>query len=139
MQVALISCVGEKHTGTHKAKELYKSSWFIKARRYAESQYYRWHILSAKHFLVDPETEIEYYELYLPKTPLDYRKNWAEKVFGQIKELYLVETELHIFAGEAYRKYLVPLLEEYGYRTNVPLKGLGIGQQLKWFKDKESS
>lgn len=135
MRVALVSCVGKKRSGVHAAENIYVSDWFNKAKGYAIDNYDNWHILSAKHHLLNPETEIEYYELYLPKTPLDYRRKWAKQVYSQIKSLYSTDTEIHVFAGESYRRYLTPLLENEGYSVTVPLKGLGIGKQLKWFVD----
>ena len=41
-----------------KAKDLYTSDWFRKARAYVEHRGGPWFILSAEHGLVDPETVI---------------------------------------------------------------------------------
>ena len=136
--MALVSCVNQKRGGRFKAHDLYVSDWFKKAKRHVMANYHHWHILSAKYYLLQPEKPIDYYQLYLPKTPLDYRKKWAMIVFQQIEKLYRKETEIHIYAGEHYRKYLVPLLEEAGYKVTVPLTGLGIGQQMHWF-DKQQA
>jgi hypothetical protein len=58
---------------------------------------------------------------------------WAEMVSNDI--LVMRPTEVDFYAGERYRKYLIPFLESEGIRCNVPLKGLGIGQQLQFYKE----
>ena len=42
--------------------------------------------------------------------------------------------EVIILAGVAYREYLVRPIEEMGCHIEIPMKGLGIGQQLSWLK-----
>ena len=41
---------------------MYISDLFIKARRYVETHYDKWFILSAKYHLVEPETSMEPYD-----------------------------------------------------------------------------
>lgn len=130
-----MSCVSKKQLGIYKAKDLYISDWFKKARLFVENNYNNWYILSAKHFLVKPEQELEYYEMYLPDQNKDYKLKWADTVISQLN---IHPCEIDIFAGKEYRKYLIPLLEERGFKVNIPLEGLGIGQQLGWFKEKLS-
>ena len=64
-------------------------------------------------------------------------KEWSARVFKDI--LTVRPTEVDFYAGERYRKYLIPLLEDAGIKCNVPLKGLGIGEQLSWYKSKEEN
>jgi len=136
-KIALVSCVSKKQKGIHKAKDLYVSDWFKKARIYVENNNYnKWYILSAKHYLVEPEKELGYYELYLPKQSKEYKREWGLKVSGQLIIPNDKNVEIDIFAGVEYRKHLVPLLEARGFNVNVPMQGLGIGSQLKWFKDR---
>ena len=92
--------------------------------------------MSAKYYLVDPEQKLSYYEMYLPKQNKEYKKEWGVIVSEQLIIPNEEKVEIDIFAGMEYRKYLVPLLETRGFKVNVPLQGLGIGSQLKWFKDR---
>lgn len=133
MKIALVSCVSKKHLGTHPAEDLYCSNWFEKAKKHVKENYSHWYILSAKYGLLLPEAIVESYDTYLPETSLEYRRQWAHDVFNSIKRVNSITTEINIFAGVTYRKYLVPLLETAGYKVNIPLSGLGIGQQLRWF------
>jgi hypothetical protein len=126
--------VGKKGTQPSAAKDLYQSDWFFKARKYVEQQGLDWCILSTKYGLVHRDTVIESYEQTLKVLPANQRRQWSEDVLNQIFQDYSEVKLIRLFAGEYYRQYLVTRLEEAGYTVEVPLKGLGIGQQLSWFK-----
>jgi hypothetical protein len=126
----LVACVGKKHDVAAPAGDLYQSDWFRKARRYAE-QRVSWFILSAQHGLLAPETVIEPYNLTLNTMPSDERRAWAGRVFAQI-QTSIPPGKLVVLAGRHYREYLLPLLQTAGYTVEVPMAGLGIGQQLQW-------
>ena len=133
----MVSCVSVKQLGIHKAKDLYISEWFKKVRSYVENNNYdKWYILSAKYYLVNPEQELPYYEMYLPKQSKEYKQQWGIKVSEQLVFSNEEQAEIDIFAGMEYRKYLAPLLKARGFNVNVPMKGLGIGSQLKWLKNR---
>lgn len=119
----LVSCVGKKRTTAQPAKDLYISDWFIKAREYAENNGKRWYILSAKHGLLHPDTVIDPYEKTLNTMGAEERRAWAEQVDTAIA---MLPGRLVCFAGEKYREHLQTPLE-------TPLKGRGIGEQLRWF------
>ena len=46
--LVIVTCVKEKQSGSHKAKDLYISDLFKKMRNYAEIYNYDWRIISAK-------------------------------------------------------------------------------------------
>ncbi|WP_413299667.1 DUF6884 domain-containing protein [Bacillus sp. 1P10SD] len=130
---ALISCTKLKKDYPCPAKEMYlESQLFKKAVSYIEKQEYNdWFILSAKYGLVDQETVIEPYDLTLNNMKAVDRKKWSIDVFKQIKELQ--PHQLDLYAGKKYREFLIPLLEMNGIKCKVPLEGLGIGEQLKFY------
>lgn len=132
-EIALVSCVSAKRTESSPAKDLYQSSWFIKARKYVETHNLQWYILSAKYGFVSPNEIIEPYEKTLNSLPAEERRQWSLKVFANVKSALPNGGLVRFFAGEKYRDYLIPLLEKAGYTVEVPLQGLGIGQQLSWF------
>ena len=123
----LVSCVGKKASKPCKAKDLYKSEWFKKARTWAEENGRRWYILSALHGLVDPEQVIVPYEKTLNDMPIDERKKWGAFVSEQL--VNIPGGRLIVLAGQRYREFI----ETKNHIIDVPLKGLGIGQQLAWF------
>lgn len=113
---------------------MYVSDWFIKARKVAEASVDRWFILSAKYGLVNPDQMIAPYNQTLNKMPIVERRNWADKVFGQLTDAAPDLTHLVVLAGKRYREFLIPHLKGKGIRVTIPMEGLGIGKQLSWLK-----
>ena len=135
-RIGLVGCAKKKKKQRSKAKDLYISDLFIKTRRYAETRYDQWFILSTKYHLVEPQTYIDPYDETLNEKTTDERKEWSKVVFGQIRSKFPNPSscELHFHAGARYREFLKPLLTEAGYSCEVPLKGLKIGEQLAWYR-----
>lgn len=111
------------------------SDLFRKAYSYAIKNYDFVAILSAKYGLLFPGDKIEPYDLTLNDMKSQQRKEWAKKVFGQMKgRLRLKDFDRVFFhAGEKYREYLIPKLESVDIRCEVPLAHLGIGKQKSWY------
>ncbi len=131
-RIVLISCVSKKLSTKAKAQELYTSSLFKKNLAYAKKQNPdEIFILSAKYGLLTLNKEIEPYDLTLNTMKNSEVKQWAENVLRELKQVSnLDEDEIIFLAGEKYRKFLEPSMKNY----RVPLKGLSIGNQLKWLK-----
>ncbi|KAF6630646.1 hypothetical protein H6F38_14560 [Paenibacillus sp. EKM208P] len=135
--IALISCGKNKSSQKAQAKDLYIGDLFKKARKYSEKVHSEFYILSALHELVQPEKLLEPYNYTLNDLNKQEIVSWSHNVYKQIKDIIKEgeEVEIYIYAGDKYRKFLVPLLEADGLKVNIPLKGLGIGRQLSWFKN----
>ncbi|MEK4427690.1 DUF6884 domain-containing protein [Paenibacillus sp. FSL M7-0802] len=135
--IALISCGKNKLPENAAAKDLYIGDLFKKAKKYSEKHHDQYYILSALHELLGPETSIDPYNYTLNDLSKEQIISWSNNVYKQIIESIGEndKVEISIYAGDKYRKYLVPLLEQHGIKVNIPLKGLGIGQQLSWFKN----
>ena len=78
---------------------------------------------------------IEPYEQTLNKTPIAARRAWAVDVFRDLEKRLPSDATVVILAGERYREFLIDDLERRGHRVEVPMAGLGIGQQLAWLKE----
>lgn len=130
--IALVSCVATKRPGKHAARDLYASAWFKKVRQHVEGAGLTWYVLSAKYGLVDPDREIEPYELTLNNMSLRDRQAWAHRVMGQISERLPCHDRFVLFAGLRYREFLQPLLEAEKSKIQVPMEGLTQGRQLNW-------
>tara|TARA_R110002096_G_scaffold24760_40_gene78138 strand:+ start:3286 stop:4137 length:852 start_codon:yes stop_codon:yes gene_type:complete len=77
VHIALVGCGKKKALIPMPAKELYTSSQFQSTRRYVESTFDHWWILSARHRVLEPEEEIEPYDQKLdPKRA----QQWANSV-----------------------------------------------------------
>ena len=134
--LGLISCTKTKQDYPCKASEMYQASdLFRKAYSYATKNYDFIAILSAKYGLLFPDDEIEPYDLTLNDMKSEQRKDWAERVFNQMRNRLKLEYFDKIFfhAGKKYRQHLIPKLEMMGIRCETPLKNLGIGSQKAWY------
>ena len=132
--IVLISCVSKKLPYKAKAADLYISPLFRMNLQYAEqfapSKIF---ILSAKYGLIDVDKEIEPYNLTLNNMTVKERKTWAAKVLSQLREhCSLIQDHFVFLAGQNYRQYLIPYLKSY----EISLKGLTIGKQLQFLKEK---
>ncbi len=136
MKIVLISCASKKLQDKTKAKNLYISPLFKANMKYVSSlQPDKIFILSAKYGLLDLDDEICPYNETLNKKSEKEIKLWAEDVLNKLKkEADLKKDEIIFLAGEKYRKYLIPEINNY----KIPLKGLGIGKQLKFLKETKS-
>ncbi|MCY3810549.1 MAG: hypothetical protein OXH15_01980 [Gammaproteobacteria bacterium] len=125
----LVSRVKTKRSRPGKAKEIYVSDWFRKARALVEREGCAWRILSAKYGLVHPDDVIEPYEKTLVAMRAAERRNWAGTVLEAL-EPCLAEADRVVFlAGERYRELLEPSLRSRGIVVDVPMRGLSQGRQ----------
>jgi len=132
--VYLISCVAQKAKTRRPAEELYISDWFRKARSYVESRIGpqdRWYILSAKHHLVEPSQRIAPYNETLSDMTKLARLQWSALILTQLRPILNAGDSVVILAGLRYREFLESPLRA-SYPVEIPLKGLGIGQQKAW-------
>lgn len=138
-KIFLISCVGQKLEYGALAKDLYISEWFKKAWAYCQQRSdlgTETYILSAKHGLLGSEDFVDPYESSLINTAKVGRRKWADNVSRQLISIgKLKGLEVEILAGEKYREFLVPFLEASGAIVSVPMKGLGIGEQMSHLKN----
>ena len=114
---------------------------FAKAARYA-AICDLWFVLSAKHGLVHPDTVIAPYDVKLGRSHRDPEKDappifaWAAAVRHALAAALtdVPNPHLVVLAGEQYRSMLrkAPGSTEVPWSHEVPMRGLGIGQQLAW-------
>lgn len=130
--IVLIACVKSKRDHKSLAKDLYVSDLFSKCLQYAESiEHDAIFILSAKHGLLGLNESIEPYDETLTTMSARERRDWADRVMLQLRQVADTTKDRFIFlAGERYREHLEPHLPQH----HVPLKGLGIGRQLQFLK-----
>jgi len=135
--LGLVACAKSKRNHRCKASELCSpSTLFRKAFEYASKSYDTVAILSGKYGLLLPDEKVDPYDRFLGDLPIEQVKKWSNMVFEQIKtKLNLHDFDrIYFHAGKRYREYLIPMLEKIGLKCEVPLKNLGIGKQLAWYK-----
>jgi len=135
-RVCLVSCVKTKRTSVAQAKALYTSTWFKKAREYAEREADAWYILSAKHGLLRPEDAIAPYEQTLKRMSAVEKRRWVDDVLTSLRAVLERGDHAILLAGTAYRGELELKLVDLGVTIEVPLKGLTSGRQLQWLKQR---
>ena len=133
-KIVLISCVSKKLPHKARAENLYASPLFRLNLKFAKhltpAQIF---ILSAKYGLIDLNKEVDPYDKTLNEMKSLEIKQWANNVLKQLGHITNLENDEFIFlAGNNYRKYLIPYIKNY----KVPMKGLGIGKQLQYLKNK---
>lgn len=137
--VCLVACGGSKQEEACAAKDMYTGGLFVKSREWAEFNSDEWAILSAKHFLLDPEKVIEPYDAVVGKrggmTQDAAIRFWASQVNFQCYRRWGEDTFYVVLGGEKYRApFELYDPRNLGRSYYAPLKGLGIGEQLGWLK-----
>jgi len=97
-----------------------------------------WWILSAKHGLVHPEELLSPYDFTLKKATKKGRMIWSKRVLEAINERIDVTAGdvFEIHAGIEYRNFGVAAgIRRKGCLVSVPTIGMGIGKQLKFYKE----
>lgn len=134
-RVALIACVKAKRDRPTEARKLCTSTWFKKARTYAESGSDTWRILSAKHGVLHPDKVTRPYDQSLRDLSAQARREWALGVLESLKEILSPEDVVVILAGRIYRQNLTGPIEQMVAEVAVPMEGLGIGEQLRFLNE----
>jgi len=137
--VHLVACVSKKQVFACAARDLYASDWFRKARRYAEASGTPWFILSAEHGLLKPEQVIAPYERTLNNMRSTERSMWSDRVVAQLTRAVPDLKHVEFLAGATYREYLAEHLDRLGVTVSIPMEGLRIGEQLRWFAQNDAN
>ncbi|MBI9110646.1 DUF6884 domain-containing protein [Maridesulfovibrio ferrireducens] len=135
MKIFLVSCVKIKQSVPCEAGKMYTSDWFKKAKAYTKKHCDEWYILSAKYGLLRPDEIVTPYEETLLKKRKVERLKWADMVITDLYKIISPQDEVTILAGLNYREFLTPWLEERGNKVIIPLEGLAIGKQKRWFNE----
>src|SRR5271170_4194379 len=85
-RIVLVACGKRKGNSRAKARYLYQGELFQKSLAYAQSlERVAIYILSAKHGLLDLDTEIDPYDQTLKKMKIAGVKVWAQHVLEQLR------------------------------------------------------
>lgn len=132
--ISIVQCVSKKLDSPQLGRNLYISPLFVNASAYAEKISDDWFIISAKYGLVRPSDLLEPYDVTLKDLTARQRRDWAERVFSDIKLLLKTTDTVVMLAGVVYRENLVGKIEELGCIVQIPMKGLRIGEQVRWLQ-----
>jgi hypothetical protein len=137
-RIGLVGCVKKKAPVPQKAADLYTSTLFLGRRRFVERTCSEWWILSALHGLIDPDETVAPYDLALKSLGREQRRRWSRDVLKSIDAQVGIRpgdtVEFH--AGAEYRDFgLEAGLIDRGCRIENPTLGMGIGIQLRFYKE----
>ena len=128
--LVLVGCGDAKADEPRKAKDLYTSNYFGLKRRYAEEHGDEWAILSAKYGLLDPEAEIEPYDVTVDDVDVG---EWGVAVAGDLPDVR--DTEVVVLAGPDYAEEIEGTLFLYGADVETPTEGKKIGERMSWLSE----
>lgn len=137
-RIGLVGCVKAKAPVRSAAQDLYISTLFRGRRAYVERSCSQWWVLSALHGLVDPDQELEPYDVTLKDATAAQRRAWSQAVLKDLVSRAGVRAGdvVEIHAGVEYRGFgLVDGLERMGVVVEVPAAGMRQGQQLQFYRD----
>lgn len=144
MRICLIACCSQKLDRAAAARDLYCSDLFVKSLGYATGfGFERVGIVSAKHGLLMLDEQVKPYDVFLADFGVRDRQKWGARVVGQmVSARWLDEgSELTLLAGRLYCDAIESALGVGGFgagkvEVHRPLKGLGIGHQKAWLKQR---
>lgn len=109
-KIALIGCCKKKLRGNDpndlfRSRDIYLGYSFKKAKTVGVELFHceDYYILSAKHFLLDKNKEITYYDKTLRDMKAQERREWAITVLNELNQKFdLRNDKFYIFAGKIY-------------------------------------
>ena len=138
LKIGLVGCSKTKVGYAAPAREFYQGTLFKKASNYCQQTYDKWFILSAKYGLLEPDRIIKPYDTTLNNMKSNDIDWWAANTALDLEQYYGAVFYLH--AGKKYQtvcKHIAkPRIGKPESKFIFPLKGLGIGHQLAWYKER---
>lgn len=134
--IYLVGCGKKKADGVCEAQDLYTGELFRSCRKYIETidPAAEWYILSARYGLLNPVALVEPYDASLNNQTVSKRKRWAHEVMRVFWSAVKPGDRVVFLAGKQYREFLIPAIVRLGAAVEIPLAGLGIGQQIQFLK-----
>lgn len=133
-KIGLLATARKKSRTAEPVITFYQSPLFRKSVQYALKQYEHIYFYNAKDGLLMPEQIMEPYDVSIKTFSLPEKKRWAHDVIQTLNKYESPgKAKIFLHGGLVYRKFLEPELKNFGFAYVVPLKGLGIGEQLVWY------
>lgn len=138
MKIAIIPCTNQKTDSPGPAREVWKGSHFQFTLLHAETFYDKVLIMSYKYGFIDPDYEIEPYDINIQHQPAVERLKWWWLVREHIQEVAELKPELvAIYTGNFERDRIIKEFFQHGVRNIiVPWEGLGVGERMQQVYDR---
>lgn len=135
---ALLGCGKAKAPGPRPAREKYTSDYFRQKREWAEANCERWWVLSAKFGAINPDREIDDYDVTIGDDEFDPER-YRRQTYVMLRASdgkWMGDAELHALAGQKYIEPLREMFEAHPCSVVFPFAETeGIGEQRAWLAD----
>lgn len=139
--VAIIPCTNQKSNVPGPAREVWQGAHFQLVLAHAEYFYDKVLVLSYKYGLIEPDTEIEPYDINIKFSPMADKMKWWWMVKDHIKDLcgtkpglVAIYTGYHTYERERVLREFV----RHGVRdVIIPFEGASIGNRMRAVYDGE--
>ena len=131
---AIIPCTNQKAAVAGPAREVWSGAHFQLVLAHAEIFYDRVLVMSYKYGLIDPDMEIEPYDINIKYSPAAEKLKWWYLVRGQIHELVDKEHPIlvSLYTGNNERERVMREFVRAGLRdVIVPFADATIGQRMQ--------
>lgn len=137
--VYVIGCGKTKKSRRARAAELYTGNLFQACARHARANGDTWRILSGLHGMMRPERVIAPYDARVPRRQRE-REWWAINAANALTADPTLRGGFRVvcLAGEEYAAPLRAALERRGIEIECPLRGMQVGERLRWLKERAS-
>lgn len=135
--VYVVGCGKQKRDRRSRACEMYTGNLFKACARHARENGTTWRILSGLHGMMRPERAIEPYDARAPRRGEELQQ-WAVTAANELTSDPAMRAGFRVvcLAGEEYAAPLRAVLEERGIEVQCPLRGLQVGERLRWLKER---
>lgn len=134
MEVAVINCGAEKQYKKCKAKDLYTGSLFVASRKFAQSNYSQYCILSAKYHVLMPDDIVKPYDMFLGNFTKQQKQEWWQETAKQLMVKFSTGTKFDFYVGQDYVEGILPILDSNNIQYECFLNHLGMGYKIQWFQ-----
>lgn len=147
-KLALIGCGAAKEPGVLPAKDKYSSNYFNLKWDYGDVVCDKQRIVSAKYGLIEPDEEIDDYDVTVRDMNAEDRENWGARVGRELTSTVTsfeldedeLPVEIHLLLGSAYQEPIMEdllWLEAQGCELVYPFEDTsGIGEQMSVLKER---
>jgi uncharacterized protein DUF6884 len=134
--VYVVGCGKSKQTRRSRASELYTGGLFRASAEHARANGDTWRILSGRYGIVRPKQVIAPYDARVPRRQRELAW-WTTSAANSLTSDPTLRGGFRvvILAGEEYAAPLRTELERRGIEVSCPLRGLQLGQRLRWLKE----
>jgi len=132
LNIAVIPCTNQKSSIPGRARDVWSGAHFQLTLAHTERYYDMTFVLSYKYGLIEPDFEIEPYDINIKESSTKEKLEWWWSVRPQIHDIVGMKPDLvAIYTGSFERDRLINEFVKSGVENiTIPWHGLGIGERM---------